>query len=112
MKIPLILVATLFFIILITGCFTQPSPPKTLVTPSLTIPVTTIPTIIPTATPTLTSKTTIPTAQPVYQTQVTVAVTAVRTAAPSEGGCPPGKCWVNGYYRKTGVYVHGYCRSC
>lgn len=30
----------------------------------------------------------------------------------SSGGCPAGKCYVNGYYRKSGTYVHGYCRKC
>lgn len=30
----------------------------------------------------------------------------------STGGCPAGKCYVNGYYRKSGTYVHGYCRKC
>jgi hypothetical protein len=34
------------------------------------------------------------------------------TTTSSEGECPVGQCWVNGYYRKTGVYVHGYCRRC
>jgi hypothetical protein len=28
------------------------------------------------------------------------------------GGCPSGECWVNGYYRSSGVYVNGYCRRC
>jgi len=82
-------------------------------------PVAPIPTTVPTAvettapivTTTLTIKTSIPTAQPVYQTQPTVAVTAARTTS-SEGRCPTGECWVNSYYGETGVYVHGYCRSC
>lgn len=30
--------------------------------------------------------------------------------APSTGSS--GQCWVNGYYRKSGTYVHGYYRSC
>jgi len=28
------------------------------------------------------------------------------------GGCPAGKCYVHGYYRKSGTYVNGYCRKC
>jgi hypothetical protein len=28
------------------------------------------------------------------------------------GGGSSGQCWVNGYYRKTGVYVNGYYRRC
>lgn len=30
----------------------------------------------------------------------------------SSGSCPAGKCYVNGYYRKSGTYVNGYCRKC
>lgn len=30
----------------------------------------------------------------------------------SGGGCPPGECWVNGFYRQNGVYVRGHCTSC
>lgn len=30
----------------------------------------------------------------------------------SGGSCPAGKCYVNGYYRKSGTYVSGYCRKC
>lgn len=30
----------------------------------------------------------------------------------SGGSCPAGKCFVNGYYRKSGTYVSGYCRKC
>jgi len=30
----------------------------------------------------------------------------------SGGSCPAGKCYVNGYYRKSGTYVNGYCRKC
>jgi hypothetical protein len=33
-------------------------------------------------------------------------------AGSGSGGCPVGQCWVNGYTRKTGVYVSGYCRRC
>ncbi len=34
------------------------------------------------------------------------------TSSSSSGGCPAGKCYVNGYYRKSGTYVSGYCRKC
>jgi len=34
------------------------------------------------------------------------------TSSSGSGSCPAGKCWVNGYYRKSGTYVKGYCRSC
>jgi hypothetical protein len=36
------------------------------------------------------------------------------TSSSSSSGdsCPAGKCYVNGYYRKSGTYVHGYCRKC
>jgi hypothetical protein len=30
----------------------------------------------------------------------------------SEGSCPPGKCYMNGYRKKSGVYVSGYCKKC
>jgi hypothetical protein len=30
----------------------------------------------------------------------------------NSGSCPAGKCFVNGYYRKSGTYVSGYCRKC
>ena len=30
----------------------------------------------------------------------------------SEGSCPSGKCYVNGYRKKSGTYVNGYCRKC
>jgi len=45
----------------------------------------------------------------------TSAITYQTTTSPASSGggsCPSGKCWVNGYYRKSGTYVNGYCRSC
>jgi hypothetical protein len=30
----------------------------------------------------------------------------------SSGNCPAGKCYVNGYRKKSGIYVSGYCRKC
>jgi len=30
----------------------------------------------------------------------------------SSGSCPAGKCYVNGYRKKSGTYVNGYCRKC
>jgi hypothetical protein len=30
----------------------------------------------------------------------------------SSGSCPAGKCYVNGYRKKSGAYVNGYCRKC
>lgn len=30
----------------------------------------------------------------------------------SSGSCPAGKCYVNGYRKKSGTYVSGYCRKC
>jgi len=30
----------------------------------------------------------------------------------SDSGSPSKQCWVNGYYRKSGVYVQGYYRRC
>lgn len=63
--------------------------------PTTTIPTTTTPT--PTPIPILTTITTVATIQPVYQPKPTVTITAS-----SDGSCPPGECWVNGYYRKLG----------
>lgn len=34
------------------------------------------------------------------------------TSSDSSGSRPPGKCYVNGYRKKSGNYVNGYCRKC
>jgi Excalibur calcium-binding domain len=39
----------------------------------------------------------------------TVTPTPVPTVTPAPSS---GQCWVNGYYRKDGTYVHGYWRKC
>jgi len=30
----------------------------------------------------------------------------------NSGTCPAGKCYVNGYRKKSGTYVKGYCKKC
>lgn len=86
---------------------------STIITP---IQTTKISTPIPTQTPTTPIKTQTITSTPTL-TQRTWAPTPTQTyyqSSSSSGSsgstCPPGKYYVNGYYRE-GTYVSGYCRS-
>lgn len=68
----------------------------------------------PTPTPTVTyqtvttTRTISPTPTVTYQTDTT----AQTVSSGSRKSGSSGQCWVNGYYRKSGTYVHGYYRRC
>lgn len=51
--------------------------------------------------------------KPCEATDIAVEVQAVPTTPPVVPAIPSsGQCYVNGYYRKNGTYVHGYWRRC
>lgn len=47
--------------------------------------------------------------KPCEATDITVETRVTTPPAPTN---PGGMCWVNGYYRSNGTYVHGYWRRC